>query len=37
MTNEYRYFLKPNFAGVNISFLLFYSNQDVDSERFKNI
>ena len=34
-TNEYRYFLKPNFLGVNRLFVLVYSNEDVDSKRFK--
>ena len=27
-TNEYRYFLKSNFVGVNRLFVLVYSNQD---------
>ena len=34
-TNEYRYFLKPNFAEVNILLILVYSNQYNDSKRFK--
>ena len=34
-TNEYRYFLESNFIGVNRLFVLVYSNQDVDSKRFK--
>ena len=35
MTNEYIYFLKPSFAGVNRLFVLVYSNQDANSKRFK--
>ena len=35
MTNEYRYCLESNFAGVNRSFVLVYSNQDGNSKRFK--
>ena len=35
MTNEYRYFLKSNFIGVNRLLVLGYSNEDVDSKRFK--
>ena len=34
-TNEYRYILKSNFVGVNISFALVYTNQDDDAKRFK--
>ena len=34
-TNEYRYFLKSNFVGVNGLFVLVYSNQDDNSKRFK--
>ena len=33
--NEYRYFLKSNFFGVTILFVLVYSNQDGDSKRLK--
>ena len=35
MTNEYRYFLESNFAGVIKLFILVYSNQDTNSKRFK--
>ena len=35
MANEYRYFLESNFAGVNRLFVLIYSNQDENAERFK--
>ena len=35
MTNEYRYFIESNFAGVIILFILVYSNQDTNSKRFK--
>ena len=35
MTNEYRYFIKSNFVGVNRLFVLIYSNQDNNSKRFK--
>ena len=35
MTNEYRYFIKSDFAGVNRLFVLIYSNQDNNSKRFK--
>ena len=36
MTNEYRYFLKLNFVGVNRLFVLVDSNQeDANSKRFK--
>ena len=31
MTNEYKYFLESNFAGVNRLFDLVYSNQDINS------
>ena len=34
-TNEYRYFLESNFAGVNRLFVLVDSNEDTDSKRFK--
>ena len=34
-TQEYRYFLKSIFAGVNRLFVLVYSNQDDNSNRFK--
>ena len=34
-TNEYRYFLKSNFVGVNRLFVKVYSNQDNDSKRLK--
>ena len=33
--NEYRYFLKSNFVGVNRLFVLVYANQDDASKRFK--
>ena len=35
MTNEYRYFLGPNFVGVNSLFVLVDSNEDDDSKVFK--
>ena len=35
MTNEYRYFLKLNFVGVNRLFVLVYTNEDENSKRFK--
>ena len=34
-TNEYRYFLESNFVGVNRLFVVVYTNQDVNSKRFK--
>ena len=34
-TNEYRYFLKSNFAGNNRLFVLVFSSQDNNSKRFK--
>ena len=34
-TNEYRYFLKSNFVGVNRLFVLVYANEDDDFKRFK--
>ena len=34
-TNEYRYFLESNFVKVNRLFVLVYSNQDDNAERFK--
>ena len=34
-TNEYEYFLKSNFVGVNRLFVLVYSNQDYNTKRFK--
>ena len=34
-TNEFRYFLKSDFVGVNRLFVLVYSNQDADCKRFK--
>ena len=34
-TNEYRYFLKSNFVGVNRLFVLIYSNQDDNAKRYK--
>ena len=34
-TNEFRYFLKSNFVGVNRSFVLFYSNHSKNAKRFK--
>ena len=33
--NEYRHFLKSNFAGVNRLFVLVYTNQDDNAKRFK--
>ena len=35
MANEYRYFLGPNFVGVNSLFVLADSNEDDDSKVFK--
>ena len=35
VTNEYRYFLEPNFVGFNPLFVLFYSKQDVNAKRYK--
>ena len=35
MTNKYRHFLKSNFVGVNRLFDLVYTNQDVNTKRFK--
>ena len=35
MTNEYRYFLKSSFGGVNRLFVLIYLNRDSDIKRFK--
>ena len=35
-TNEYRYFLESNFVRVNRLFVLVFSNQDADHERFKS-
>ena len=34
-TNEFRYFLKWNFVGVNRLFVLIYSNQDENAKKFK--
>ena len=34
-TNEYGYFLKSNFVGVNRLFALIYSNEDENAKRFK--
>ena len=34
-TNEYRYFLKSNFVGVNRLFVLVYSNQEANFKKFK--
>ena len=34
-TNGFRYFLEPNFVGVNRLFVLFYSNEHAASIRFK--
>ena len=34
-TNEYRYFLETNFVGVNRLFVLIYTNEDDNSNRFK--
>ena len=36
MTNEDRYFLESNFVGVNRFFISVYSDQHVDSKRFRN-
>ena len=36
MTNEYRYSFDSNFVGVNRLLVLVYSNQDVDSKRFRH-
>ena len=33
--NEYRYFLKSNFVGVNRLFVLLYSNENDKAKRFK--
>ena len=35
MTNEYRYFFKSNFFGVNRLFVLVCSNQVENAKRFK--
>ena len=35
MTNQYRYFLESNFAGINRLFALGYSNRDDDVKRLK--
>ena len=35
MTNEYRYFLKSSFVGVNRFFVLIYLNKDDDVKQFK--
>ena len=34
-TNEYRYFLESNFAGVDRLFVLVYLNEDIDLKRYK--
>ena len=34
--NEYRYFFKSNFVGVNRLFVLIYSKYDVNTKRFKS-
>ena len=34
-TNEYRYFLKSNFVGVNRLFVLVCTNKDDNTKRFK--
>ena len=34
-TNKQRYFLEPNFVGVNRMFLLVYSNENDNAKRFK--
>ena len=34
-TNKYRYFLEPNFVGVNRMFLLVYSNENDNAKRYK--
>ena len=34
-TNKYRYFLEPNFVGVNRMFLLVYSNENDSAKRYK--
>ena len=36
-TNEYRCFLELNFVGVNRLFVLVYSNQNANAERFKTL
>ena len=33
-TNEYRYFLKSSFVGVNRLFVSVYANQDANAKRF---
>ena len=35
ITNKYRYFLKSNFEDVNKLFVLVYSNQDDNAEKYK--
>ena len=35
-TNEYRYFLEPNFVGIKLLFVLVYSNQDDNVKKFKS-
>ena len=34
-TNEHRYFLESNFVGINILFVLVYSNENNSSKKFK--
>ena len=36
-TNKHIYFIKWNFVGVDMLFVLVYSNQDANSQRFKTI
>ena len=35
IVNEYRYFLKSNFAGVNRLFVLIYLNKDNNAKNYK--
>ena len=34
-TNEYRYFIESSFVEINRFFVLYYSNEDADSKRFR--
>ena len=36
MTNEFRYFLEPNFVGVNRLFVLIYWNRNDNVKRFND-
>ena len=36
LTNEYKYFIKLNFADVNRLFVLIYSNADDNAKRYKS-